>query len=57
VDPVGECDRLVGTRYLRVSHGSEGHDVDLPGDGCFPLRLNTFHRTETGVQDLSSTGR
>lgn len=22
-----------------------------------PLRLNTFHRTETGVQDLSSTGR
>jgi hypothetical protein len=21
------------------------------------LRLNTFHRTDTGVQDLSSTGR
>src|SRR5882757_9834635 len=44
VDPIGESSWLVGTPGLRVSHGSDGHDVDPSWTMMICLTYDDFSR-------------
>ncbi|MGY4652727.1 hypothetical protein ACVWWN_006523 [Mycobacterium sp. URHB0021] len=54
MDPIGECALLLGTLFLRIRQGSNGHDVGPPGCSRFSLVAVSFPRGAAGVQVLSA---